>query len=427
MLHIIFEFFDNVGVFFSLLYLPINVIDFRFTAHDYSKFRSKPLDEVAVALAESSKIGALNLLFKRHPYSITPNILIILSSIPETVSVESYSQLLPGPSPRTNALRDADWVECEEMLSYLKSLSSRSEKSNEIFTENLLRLSTGYIWPSLSDISSWYRKRAENIDNLSGQLNNCLSLVQFGCRNGISGLQKLLEDISYLLQIIYSDDYDEEFTMDLVTWEQLPDYEKFKMMLKGVKKEAIVKRLQENAIPLMQNRFNSKASDSADEKKDDNKDTFLVRWLKEVAAENHLDLCLLVIENGHGDSSIGELFKDDVVLIETALHCIYSCTLTNQWSLMASILSKLPRSIQRDNLFTYDKNVDPSYSEYDVEKSKTSFVNYDHEGSTSDSFRYVSKLSTVDSWEKRIKLAEGHVEVGRSMAYYQVGDFLVIY
>ncbi|XP_042447126.1 MAG2-interacting protein 2-like [Zingiber officinale] len=392
----------------------------RFMAHDYSKFRSKPLDEAAVALAESSKIGALNLLFKRHPYSITPNILIILSSIPETVPVESYSQLLPVPSPRTNALRNADWVECEEMLSFLKSLPSRSEKSNEIFTENLLRLSTGYIWPSLSDISSWYRKRAEDIDNLSGQLNNCLSLIQFGCQNGISGLQQLLEDISYLLQNIYSDDYDEEFTMNLVTWEQLPDYEKFKMMLKGVKKEAIVKRLQENAIPFMQNRFNSKASDSADEKKEDNKDSFLVRWLKEVAAENHLDLCLLVIENGHGDSSVGELFKDDIVLIETALHCIYSCTLTNQWSLMASILSKLPRNIQRDSLFASDKNVNPSYPKYDVENSKISFVNYDLEGSISDSFKYVSKLSTFDSWEKRIKLAEGHVEVGRLMAYYQV-------
>ncbi|WOK95367.1 MAG2-interacting protein 2 [Canna indica] len=397
----------------------------RFSAQDYCMFRSKPLAEAAIALAETSKIGALNLLFKRHPFSVSPKILDILSSIPETVPIESYCQLLPGTSPaRTNALRDADWVECQEMLSFLNTLPSGSGNIDQFFTENLLKLSTGYMWPSVSEISLWYKNRAKEIDSLSGQLNNCLSLVEFGCRSGFLELQQFLEDISYLHQIIYSDGFSEEFTMSLVTWEQLPDYEKFKMMLKGVKEEEVVKRLQETAIPFMQKRFNPKTSDFVVDTKYGNEETFLVRWLKEIALDNHLDLCLVVIENGCGDSPIDGLFKDEVEIIETALYCIYSCTLTDQWNMMASILSKLPRNIPRDNFFVADKDFSPRYANHEIENSKVSFVQYGLEGSTSDEPRKSdSKLETssnIEKLEKRIKVADGHIEVGRLMAYYQV-------
>ncbi|CAL9082320.1 unnamed protein product [Musa acuminata var. zebrina] len=397
----------------------------RFLAQEYCKFRSMPLTEASVALAERSKIGALNLLFKRHPYSVSPRILDILSSIPETVPVESYCQLLPGMSPpRTIALRDADWVECEKMLSFLDTLASKSEKSNQIFTENLLKICTGYVWPSASELSSWYKNRAKDIDNLSGQLDNCFSLVEIGCRNGILELQQFLEDISYLRQIIYSDGFDEVFTMSLVTWEQLSDYDKFKMMLKGVKEDIIVKKLQEKAIPFMRNRCKLEAFDFADETKAGDKESFLIRWLKEIAAENRLDLCLAVIDKGCGDSPIDGLFKDEVEIIETALHCIYSCTLTDQWNVMASILSELPRNILRDNLFATDEDFSPRHANQYFETSKVSYVKYGLGGSTSDDSRGSDGKSDIDATaakvEKRIKIAEGHVEVGRLMAYYQV-------
>ncbi|KAF9622425.1 hypothetical protein IFM89_031228 [Coptis chinensis] len=62
----------------------------RFVFQEYSKFRTVPLSETAVAIAESGKIVALNLLFKRHPYSLAPFILSIIAAIPETVPVQSY-------------------------------------------------------------------------------------------------------------------------------------------------------------------------------------------------------------------------------------------------------------------------------------------------------------------------------------------------
>ncbi|KAJ0968606.1 hypothetical protein J5N97_025523 [Dioscorea zingiberensis] len=363
----------------------------RFLAQEYVKFRVSPLTESAISLAESGKIGALNLLFKRHPYSLSPSILDILSAIPETLPVQTYGQLLPGRfPPNTFALRDDDWLECQNTVEYMNKLAG----SSKVFpTEIILKHSKGFVWPSVDELTEWYKKRAKDIDNLSGQLENSLSLVEFACHKGITELQEFREKISYLHQLIYSNEVDEDFNMSLDTWEQLSDYEKFKMMLKGVREDNVVGSLRERAIPFMRSQLNFQSLDSELEVKEHLLETyeptgsFLVTWLKEVAAENKLEICAAVIENACGDSPIDGLFKDEAELIETALQCIYLCSLTDQWNIMASILSKLPRKTLRDKSCNDEKELNPNH---------------------------------VDKLEKRMKIAEGHVEVGRLLAYYQV-------
>ena len=95
---------------------------------EYNKFRHMPINEAAVTLAESGKIGALNLLFKRHPYSLTPFMLEILAAIPETVPVQSYGPLIPGNSPPSSiSLREKDWVECRDMVTFVSRLPENHE------------------------------------------------------------------------------------------------------------------------------------------------------------------------------------------------------------------------------------------------------------------------------------------------------------
>ena len=329
-----------------------NLVLYRFSVQEYNKFRIMPINEAAVALAESGKIGALNLLFKRHPYTLTPSMLEILAAVPETIPVQTYGQLLPGRSPPTSfALREEDWVECEKMVSFINRLPEGKESSIRIRTEPIVRQILGFSWPSVDELSSWYKNRARDIDTFSGQLDNCLCLIDFACRKGIGELQQFYEDITYLHQLIYSDGSDSEinFTMNLCAWEQLSDYEKFKMMLKGVKEENVVERLRDKAIPFMQNRFQDVTSlsealvadslFSVDYKK---AESFLVRWLKEVALENKLDICLMVIEEGCKDFESTGIFKDEVEAAYCALQCLYLCTVTDRWSTMSAILSKLP-------------------------------------------------------------------------------------
>ncbi|XP_010272299.1 PREDICTED: MAG2-interacting protein 2 isoform X2 [Nelumbo nucifera] len=350
----------------------------RFSVQEYSKFRTVLLNEVAINLAENGKIGALNLLFKRHPYSLAPYLLDILAAIPETVPVQTYAQLLPGRSPTTVSLREKDWVECEKTVSYIKKFTKDQGSAAKIRTEPIVKQCFGFVWPSVDELHMWYKKRSRDIDSSSGQLENCLCMVEFACHKGIVELQQFHDDVSYLHNLIYTNGSDEEIniTMNLATWEQLPDYEKFKMMLKGVKDDKIVERLREKAILFMKHRSPAKVSASEGQIIDDQKhsDSFLVRWLIDAASENKLDICFMVIEEGCGDFQTSSFFRDEVEAVECTLKCIYVCTLTDKWNAMDSILSKLPQI--RD--------------------------------------------THTESLERRIKLAKGHVETGRLLAYYQV-------
>eukprot|EP00258_Populus_trichocarpa_P025787 XP_024441806.1 MAG2-interacting protein 2 isoform X4 [Populus trichocarpa] len=363
-------------------YMGINMG--RFSVQEYSKFRVILVSEVATALAESGKIGALNLLFKRHPYSLSPSMLKILAAIPETVPVQTYGQLLPGRSPPPRiALREEDWVECEEMVNSINRPPENHEIGIQLRTEPIVKLCLGYLWPSSSELSEWYRCRARDIDSCSGQLDNCLFLIDFACRKGISELQKFHEDILYLHQLIYSDENDADTcsNMSLISWEQLSDYEKFRMMLKGVKEENVVKKLHDRAIPFMQNRFHN-IPFTKDQDIDGHfpsfhmDDSFLVKWLKEIASENKLDICLMVIEEGCRELHDNGFFKVEIEAVDCALQCIYLCTVTDRWSIMAALLTKLPQK-------------------QDVGIS-------------------------IEGLEKRLKLAEGHIEAGRLLALYQV-------
>ncbi|PON72010.1 Sec39 domain containing protein [Parasponia andersonii] len=363
-------------------YLGINMG--RFSVQEYAKFRVMPINEAAVVLAESGKIGALNLLFKRHPYSLAPFILEILAAIPETLPVQTYGQLLPGSSPPSNTVvREEDWVECKKMVTFVNSLQKNDDTVIQIRTEPVVKQCSGFVWPSRNELLAWYKKRARDIDMFSGQLDNCLCLLDYAIRKGISELKRFHEDVSYLQQLIYSEDSDGEMSLNLVTWEQLSDYDKFKVMLKGVNEENVVEKLHDKAIPFMRNRFHYTTSLSQDHvtgdllaADHDEAESFLVRWLKETASENKLDICLRIIEDGCGDTRSSGLFKDEVEAINCALQCLYLSKVTDKWSTMAAILSKLPHTLGR--------------------------------------------IICDGSLERRLKLAEGHIEVGRLLSYYQV-------
>ncbi|KAL4300939.1 hypothetical protein S245_060885 [Arachis hypogaea] len=355
----------------------------RFSVQEYGKFRVMPISEAAVALAESGKIGALNLLFKRHPYSLSPFMLEILSAIPETVPAETYVQLLPGRSPPAGvAVRKDDWVECEKMVCFINTSVESHDIQIQVKTEPLVKHFLGTFWPSIDELTNWYKTRARFMDDFSGQLDNCLSFLEFALHKGLSELQQFHQDVLYLYQIIYSDDSDGETSsnMSLAKWGELSDYDKFKFMLKGVKEENVNERLRNRAIPFMHGKLHmvSLSGDISllDSANQNIEKSFLVRWLTETALVNKLNICLVVIEEGCRNFQSNAYFKSDVEAIDCALQCIYLSTVTDRWSTMASILSKLPplhgTTIQIENL------------------------------------------------ERRLRLAEGHIEAGRLLAFYQV-------
>ncbi|KAE8723929.1 MAG2-interacting protein 2 [Hibiscus syriacus] len=334
----------------------------RFSMQEYSKFRVMPMNEAAITLAENGKIGALNLLFKRHPYSLVPFMLDILSAIPETIPVRTYVQLLPGKSPPGSiAMREEDWVECDNMVSFINKLPVDHDMSSQIRTEHVVKRLLGSFWPSTNELAVWYKHRARDIDSYSGLLDNCLCLIDFACQKGIYELKQFHEDILYLHQLVYADNDGEMSTnMSLVAWEQLSDYEKFKTMLHGCKEQNVVESLRNKAIPFMQKRSYSVTLANQEQIADDHSvvdhiegDSFLVRWLKEISFANKLDICLMVIEEG-----------------------------CRELTAVASSRMRLVRSSVLD--YIRDSEI------------------------------------CIGILEQRCKVAEGHIEAGRLLAFYQV-------
>lgn len=228
------------------------------------------------------------------------------------------------------------------------------------------------MWPSTNEILIWYKERAKEIDESSGQLENSICLIDYGCRRGMYELQQFLDDISYLQQLVYSEGSDDELQcpISLAEWEDMCDYEKFRSILKGVKEENIVERLRVRAIPFMKSKLHLGGEDQ--------EFSFLVRWLKETAAQNKIEFCSVVIDEWRRDVRSG-FFVDEMDAAECALQCIYLCSAMDKWNTMASIVSKFPRGS-------------------DI---------------------------CAEGLEKRLKSAEGHIEAGRLLALYQVQNPLI--
>ncbi|KAF9622426.1 hypothetical protein IFM89_031229 [Coptis chinensis] len=102
---------------------------------------------------------------------------------------------------------------------------------------------------------------------------------------------------------------------------------------------------------------------------DKHTESFLVRWIKETASDNKMNICMVAIEEGCKHFRPDGVFMVETEALQCALQCMYLCTLADRWDTMASILSKLPKVKDAG--------------------------------------------SRAESLEKQIKAAEGHVQAGR--------------
>ncbi|KAM7250779.1 hypothetical protein ACFE04_022662 [Oxalis oulophora] len=168
---------------------------------------------------------------------------------------------------------------------------------------------------------------------------------------------------------MYSDENDGTcVNMNLIAWEQLSEYEKFRTMLKSVKDET--SKLQEKTIiPFMKNR------------KDE---TLLVRWLKGITLESKIDICLLVIEEDKWRTMIDihsytHARKDETLLVRW----LKGITLENKWSTMIDIIKASPKA----SLF--------------------------------DRCQIIKTGNNAEDLEKRLKKVEAHIEAARLLAFYQ--------
>lgn len=406
----------------------------RYSSKDYEFFRSTPLQAIAISLAELGKTGALGLLYKRHVYSLTPHLFKILDSIPETTPPQKYSQLLPESNPPLTYItgREREWVEEEGILEVIKRYHGLYKDNCVVqlqdCTEYMVRLCNGFTWFSEDDINEWYRRRANIIDSVSGQLENSLSLLDLGKQKGLTGLGDLWEDVSTLYKAIYNDfDPGTEFHLSLLEWQQLGEYEKFQMILRGVNEVNVLDRLKEQAIPFLNRKYNRKGAFVNEQLRE----SLLVKWLKELAHQNQLQISAAVLAEACKGPGVSCLFETDIECIETGLDCIYSCTAVDQWDLMALILSKLSFiSLQAQTSSAVELNSSgKSFARSFMRGTKLPATGR----STEVPSTIISTTPTLESGlgsleknklyaalDRKIQHAADHVEAGRLLTQYQV-------
>ncbi|GJP76962.1 hypothetical protein CLOP_g7404 [Closterium sp. NIES-67] len=197
-------------------YLALNMG--RYDPKQYRIFLLLPLQSAAQRFASAGRISALHILLQRHPFSLSPHLLSLLSSLPETLPPHSYRAILPGASPTSvSRTRGADWVERQGVLEMIgavpavaatdsgagKLVKARSGSAVAFATEEVVFLFQGFQYPSKPAVQAWYLSRTREIEERTGLLQHALALLDLGLAAGLAEVRKVMEDYAELNRVVY--------------------------------------------------------------------------------------------------------------------------------------------------------------------------------------------------------------------------------
>lgn len=397
----------------------------RYFPKEYAYFCSANLQIVACEYAEGGRIGALDVLFKRHRYSLAPSVLSVLDALPETLAPHSYSKLLPEVSaPQAFLVRgDCDWVENKKTVARLNSVrDTLGHMVGDVnlleSTEHMINLAQGLSWPAESEIVEWYRNRARTIDRISGQLENSLSLLDWGQRKGVKGLDSLFEDVSDLIKVVLTSEKSEDSTLilDLEAWESLSPYKKFQVMLEGAQADSIVDRLRELALPFL-HRLQRQLSPPSRTESSESRSSMLATWLRDAAQQNNLELCAAVFEEASNGSHGNGLFASESEMVGVAVDCIYLCPALDRWPLMKTILARFAHSVDSPSANIQDSPRRGGLRKGLVSRFRSSVSSKPVSDFESESSNLRASLVPSDP---RLQRAEALVEAAQLLSHYQV-------
>ncbi|MCO5576948.1 hypothetical protein L7F22_030769 [Adiantum nelumboides] len=279
----------------------------------------------------------------------------------------------------------------------------------------------GFAWPSENEIIEWCKRRVSNIDRLSGQLENALTLIDLGKQKGIPGLDDLWEDLTSLHWVTYNNaeaDDSTEINWSLEGWQVLTDYEKFQALLKGVTESNVFDRLNEKAIPFMNRKVRTVPVNNQDQEQ-----SFLVKWLKEMAAKDQLHICAAVLTEACKNIRSNSLFKSDLDCINAGLECVYTCCGIDQWDTMEKILTKLSQccsQLQPDNLEDRSSTLKQIGRGASRVRPFSMYTRSAENTVKADTGVTSAKENVYAALDRKIHKALGHVDAGRLLFNYQV-------
>ncbi|CAK1544389.1 unnamed protein product [Leptosia nina] len=168
---------------------------------EYHRLRSNSVVHSAMEIAKEGRIEALTCLW---PYIKSLNMqLEVLNRIPESANPIEFQHLLPTKEPRI-------WFEKKSPIKIKPSEHENDWCKREVFrsiwSSNWSEDTTPDTESSLSDsdISSWYERRAREIENRSGLVSHALMLISIATvGGGVKGLDTILFNLLTLDTLLY--------------------------------------------------------------------------------------------------------------------------------------------------------------------------------------------------------------------------------
>lgn len=211
-------------------------------------FLETPLRDLAFQAAAAGEIDVLRTLFNRHARDLNPFRLEILETIPLFTDVVEYTDLLPKYDTRQDLeidqqgrpwrLEDPEW-------------------QSEPKVKKLLGLEVPeWTASSARELAEWYKARVEEMDEATGQIDNALSLVQYGAAQGLPGLDALGEELSLLSRLVYdrrsaTSDFADQQAWSLSKWQQATESDIVDAYLSQSKPSTIAQDIRAQVLPYL--------------------------------------------------------------------------------------------------------------------------------------------------------------------------------
>ena len=296
------------------------------------EFLDIPILQSALTAAAEADFVTLRGLFNRHAAKLSPHRLLILDRIPLFSEVADYTDILPqvdASNDTERMLPGTPWRTTSdpwEAGSVTALLDNKAQQGTSPRTAE--------------QISQWYRKRVEGIDQITGRVDNCLALIQHGASQGVPSLDALGEELSLLTKLVYEKSGDNAEDWTLQRWNSASPSDIVAGYLSGSTPESVVSDIRRMALPYL---F---VLESQKERAGTPDPTLhgrlLDAWILSISA-SRLDLVASVFAASKPTLRPPQrIIRDDIQLVRLALAIAYSYAGTSSWETLTAIFDCLP-------------------------------------------------------------------------------------
>jgi hypothetical protein len=303
--------------------------------------------DVACFYASQECFDAVRTLLTYHHSCLWPSRFTILESIPCHSNPSDYRDFLPAYDATTDKelasplhrWRTEDWVESTDVQAALSQMKLPAEfealhpsLANAASQESQLL--------SAQQLTSWYKKRIDQVISSTGMLDMALSLVQHAGSLGIPDLDELGEDLSLMTRLVYDIPQawaqdDEDWT--LARWRSMEPSQVVGAYLAHSTSDTVAKDISRLIMPylfVLESR-----SERAGQPDPDLPDRLLHNYILGAP----LDIVAAIIEASKRTLLPPQrVIKNDEDVARLALACLYGSNSLTEWMTMSRIFECLP-------------------------------------------------------------------------------------